>query len=170
MADLNFAGSYDGLHLPYSPEAEQAVLGAIILESDTFDKVVDTLKSPDYFYVSLHKLIFAQMQEMIGLGLNIDFVTLLERLKQNKAFDESTGKTYLMDLVNNCPSISNAEEYAKIIAEKYNVRRLITASREIIDDATAGNEDPSVLIDSAEQKILTSDRAMKSTVLSVSTR
>ena len=50
MADLNFAGSYDGLHLPYSPEAEQAVLGAIILESDTFDKVVDTLKSPDYFY------------------------------------------------------------------------------------------------------------------------
>ena len=121
MADLNFAGSYDGLHLPYSPEAEQAVLGAIILESDTFDKVVDTLKSPDYFYVSLHKLIFAQMQEMIGL--------------------------------NNCPSISNAEEYAKIIAEKYNVRRLITASREIIDDATAGNDDPSVLIDSAEQKI-----------------
>ena len=153
MADLNFAGSYDGLHLPYSPEAEQAVLGAIILESNTFDKVVDTLKSPDYFYVSLHKLIFAQMQEMVGLGLNIDFVTLLERLKQNKAFDESTGKSYLFDLVDNCPSISNAEEYAKIIAEKYNVRRLITASREIIDDATAGNEDPSVLIDSAEQKI-----------------
>ena len=153
MADLNFSGSYDGLHLPYSPEAEQAVLGAIILESNTFDKVVDTLKSPDYFYVSLHKLIFAQMQEMVGLGLNIDFVTLLERLKQNKAFDESTGKSYLFDLVDNCPSISNAEEYAKIIAEKYNVRRLITASREIIDDATAGNEDPSVLIDSAEQKI-----------------
>lgn len=95
MADLNFAGSYDGLHLPYSPEAEQAVLGAIILESDTFDKVVDTLKSPDYFYVSLHKLIFAQMQEMIGLGLSIDFVTLLEKLKQNKAFDETTGKPTL---------------------------------------------------------------------------
>ena len=93
------------------------------------------------------------MQEMIGLGLSIDFVTLLEKLKQNKAFDEATGKTYLMDLVNNCPSISNAEEYAKIIAEKYNVRRLITASREIIDDATAGSDDPSVLIDSAEQKI-----------------
>ena len=103
MADLNFAGSYDGLHLPYSPEAEQAVLGAIILESDTFDKVVDTLKSPDYFYVSLHKLIFAQMQEMIGLGLSIDFVTLLEKLKQNKAFDESTGKPYLMDLILQLP-------------------------------------------------------------------
>lgn len=65
MADLNFAGSYDGLHLPYSPEAEQAVLGAIILESNTFDKVVDILKSPDYFYVSLHKLILHRCRKWL---------------------------------------------------------------------------------------------------------
>ncbi len=153
MADSLFSGSYDGLNMPYSPEAEQAVLGAIILDSTVFDKVVDYIKSPDYFYVALHKLIFMQMQEMINFGAAIDFVTLLEKLKQNKAFDEATGKTYLMDLVNNCPSISNAEAYAKVIADKYNIRRLITASREIIDDASAGDEEPSVLIDSAEQKI-----------------
>lgn len=153
MAETTFTNSYDGLHMPYSPEAEQAVLGAVILDSSVFDKVVDYIKQPDYFYVSLHKIIFAGIQEMTGLGLAIDFVTLLEKLKQNKAFDESTGKTYLMDLVNNCPSISNAEAYAKVIAEKYNLRRLITASREIIDDATAANDDTAVLIDSAEQKI-----------------
>ena len=153
MADSLFSGSYDGLNMPYSPEAEQAVLGAIILDSTVFDKVVDYIKSPDYFYVALHKIIFMQMQEMINFGAAIDFVTLLEKLKQNKAFDEATGKTYLMDLVNNCPSISNAEAYAKVIADKYNIRRLITASREIIDDASAGDEQPSVLIDSAEQKI-----------------
>ncbi len=153
MAESNFTSSYDGLHMPYSPEAEQAVLGAIILDSSVFDKVVDYVKEPEYFYVALHKIIFAEIQEMIGLGLAIDFVTLLEKLKQNKAFDESTGKTYLMDLVNNCPSISNAEDYARVIAEKYNIRRLITSAREIIDDATAENDDPSVLIDSAEQKI-----------------
>ena len=153
MADSLFSGSYDGLNMPYSPEAEQAVLGAIILDSTVFDKVVDYIKSPEYFYVALHKLIFMQMQEMINFGAAIDFVTLLEKLKQNKAFDEATGKTYLMDLVNNCPSISNAEAYAKVIADKYNIRRLITASREIIDDASAGDEEPSVLIDSAEQKI-----------------
>lgn len=153
MADSLFSGSYDGLNMPYSPEAEQAVLGAIILDSTVFDKVVDYIKSPDYFYVALHKLIFMQMQEMINFGAAIDFVTLLEKLKQNKAFDEATGKTYLYDLVNNCPSISNAEAYAKVIADKYNIRRLITASREIIDDASAGNEEPAVLIDSAEQKI-----------------
>ena len=153
MADSLFSGSYDGLNMPYSPEAEQAVLGAIILDSTVFDKVVDYIKSPEYFYVALHKLIFMQMQEMINFGAAIDFVTLLEKLKQNKAFDEATGKTYLMDLVNNCPSISNAEAYAKVIADKYNIRRLIAASREIIDDASAGDEEPSVLIDSAEQKI-----------------
>lgn len=153
MADSLFSGSYDGLNMPYSPEAEQAVLGAIILDSTVFDKVVDYIKSPEYFYVALHKLIFMQMQEMINFGAAIDFVTLLEKLKLNKAFDEATGKTYLMDLVNNCPSISNAEAYAKVIADKYNIRRLITASREIIDDASAGDEEPSVLIDSAEQKI-----------------
>ena len=153
MADSLFNGSYDGLNMPYSPEAEQAVLGAIILDSTVFDKVVDYIKLPEYFYVALHKLIFMQMQEMINFGAAIDFVTLLEKLKQNKAFDEATGKTYLMDLVNNCPSISNAEAYAKVIADKYNIRRLITASREIIDDASAGNEEPSILIDSAEQKI-----------------
>ena len=153
MADSLFSGSYDGLNMPYSPEAEQAVLGAIILDSTVFDKVVDYIKSPEYFYVALHKLIFMQMQEMINFGAAIDFVTLLEKLKQNKAFDEATGKTYLYDLVNNCPSISNAEAYAKVIADKYNIRRLITASREIIDDASAGDEEPSILIDSAEQKI-----------------
>lgn len=153
MADSDFIGSYDGLNMPYSPEAEQAVLGAIILDSNVFDKVVDHIKSADYFYVALHKLIFATMQEMINFGAAIDFVTLLEKLKQNKAFDEATGKTYLMDLVNNCPSISNAEAYAEVIADKYNIRRLITAAREIIDDATAGEDEPSVLIDSAEQKI-----------------
>ena len=153
MADSLFSGSYDGLNMPYSPEAEQAVLGAIILDSTVFDKVVDYIKSPEYFYVALHKLIFMQMQEMINFGAAIDFVTLLEKLKQNKAFDEATGKTYLMDLANNCPSISNAEAYAKVIADKYDIRRLITASREIIDDASAGDEEPSVLIDSAEQKI-----------------
>lgn len=153
MADNSIISGYDGLHMPYSPEAEQAVLGAIILESEVFDRVIDYIKSPDYFYVALHKVIFSAMNEMINYGQSIDFVTLLEKLKQNKAFDEATGKTYLMDLVNNCPSISNAEAYAEVIRDKYCTRRLISAAREIIDDATAGESDPNVLIDSAERKI-----------------
>lgn len=152
MANSTFT-DYDGFHLPYSAEAEQAVLGAIIMNSSVFDKVIDYIKSPDYFYVQLHKLIFETMSEMINLGHTIDFVTLLEELKKNRDFDETTGKTYLVDLASNCPAISNSEEYAKVISDKYNLRRLITASREIIEDATAAENDSTILIDSAEQKI-----------------
>ncbi len=153
MADFDFAGSFDVSGMPYSPEAEQAVLGAIILDSSVFDKVVDYIKSPEYFFVSVHKLIFSVMQEMINYGMAVDFVTLLEKLKQNSGFEEASGKAYLLDLAKNCPSVSNAPSYAKLIADKYMVRRLITTAREIIDDSTAGEDDPSVLIDSAEQKI-----------------
>lgn len=83
----------------------------------------------------------------------MDFVTLLEALKRDRQFDDATGKTYLVDLAQNCPSVSNAPEYAKIVREKYDVRRLINASRDIIDEASAGESEPRVLIDSAEQKI-----------------
>ncbi|MDD5795344.1 MAG: replicative DNA helicase, partial [Oscillospiraceae bacterium] len=83
----------------------------------------------------------------------IDFVTLLETLKREKAFDETTGKTYLMDLANNCPSISNVEIYANLIRDKYDVRKLITASREIIEEATENTSEPAALLDSAEEKI-----------------
>ena len=114
---------------------------------------MDYVKTPDYFYLSLHKLIFSAMQEMMNFGQAIDFVTLLNKLKQNSGFDEAAGKTYLVNLIDTCPSPSRAASYAKIVADKYKLRMLITASREIIDDAAAAEEDTSVLLDSAEQRI-----------------
>ena len=151
--DNNFNGEITSSVMPYSPEAEQAVLGAIIKDNSVFDKVLDHVQTPDYFYVSLHRQIYAQMQEMMNFGQAIDFVTLLNRLQQNNTFDEATGKTYLFDLTENCPSVSNAPAYAKIIEDKYRLRRLIQASREIIDDASSADDEPSILIDAAEQKI-----------------
>ncbi len=153
MADNNTYAEYNPTNLPYSAEAEQAVLGAIIIDNSMFDNVLDYIKTADYFYVSLHKLIFTAMQEMMNIGQSIDFVTLLNKLKQNSGFEEATGKTYLVDLVDNCPAPSNAGSYAKIVADKYKLRMLITASREIIDDATAAEDETSVLLDSAEQRI-----------------
>ncbi len=153
MADNTFTGEYSPTNLPYSAEAEQAVLGAVIIDNGMFDEVLDYVKSPDYFYVSLHKLIFSAMQEMMNFGQPIDFVTLLNKLKQNSGFEEATGKTYLVDLVDNCPAPSNAPDYAKIVADKYKLRRLITAAREIVDDATAAGDESSMLLDSAEQRI-----------------
>ena len=153
MADNYTPSEYNPTNLPYSAEAEQAVLGAVIIDNAVFDDVLDYVKTPDYFYVSLHKLIFRAMQEMMDFGKSIDFVTLLDKLQQNSGFDEATGKTYLVDLIDNCPAPSNAGAYAKIVADKYKLRMLITASREIIDDATAADDDPAMLLDSAEQRI-----------------
>lgn len=153
MAQMNVTTGYDGLNLPYSPEAEQAVLGAVILDSSCLSKIVGVLNKADYFYVANHRAIYSAMLDMFNLSKEIDFVTLLEQLKTEKTFDEATGKTYLMDLANNCPSISNVEIYAKLIRDKYDVRRLIVASREIIEDATSNTAEPDVLIDSAEEKI-----------------
>ena len=142
MPETTSFGDYNPTNLPFSAEAEQAVLGAVIIDNAMFDTVLDHVKSADYFYVSLHKLIFSAMQEMMNFGRAIDFVTLLDKLQQNSGFDASMGKPYLVSLIDNCPAASSAEAYAKIVADKYKLRRLITASREIIDDATAAEDDP----------------------------
>ena len=154
MADFNITSGYDGLNLPFSPEAEQAVLGAIIIDSDAcMSKVVSILNKPDYFYVATHRVIYSAMMTMFNLSQDIDFVTLLETLKRDKEFDETTGKTYLMDLAENCPSVSNVEIYATMIRDKYDVRKLIVAAREIIEDASSDAAEPNALLDSAEERI-----------------
>lgn len=153
MSEKDVKTGYDGLNLPYSPEAEQAVLGAVILDNNALDDVVEILGDSKYFYVASHRVIYSAMLDLFNIGKSVDFVTLLEVLKRDRQFDDTTGKTYLMDLAQNCPSISNASEYAKIVREKYDIRRLINASRDIIDEASAGENEPKVLIDAAEQKI-----------------
>lgn len=93
------------------------------------------------------------MTEMFAESRPLDSVTLLEALKYEKDFDEATGKTYLFDLANSCPSITNAVEYAKLVRDKFNLRQLIEASRDIIETASSGTVEPDKLIDAAEQKI-----------------
>ncbi len=153
MPDSKIKTGYDGLNLPYSPEAEQAVLGAIILDKNVLDDVYSVLSDSKFFYVNNHRLIYSAILDLFNTGKNVDFVTILETLKRNRQFDEASGKTYLMDLAQHCPSISNAAEYAKIVREKYDVRSLITASRDIIDEASAGEAESQTLIDAAEQRI-----------------
>lgn len=153
MAEFTVASGYDGLNLPYSPEAEQSVLGAVLLDSQCLDRVAEILPRPDYFYLANHKLIYAAMLEMFTLGKPVDFVTVLEKLKQDEAFDEATGKTYLVQLAQIVPSISNVESYALIVRDRYDVRSLITTARDILEDAANGGTDAATLLDSAEQRI-----------------
>ncbi|HIS68603.1 MAG TPA: replicative DNA helicase [Candidatus Gallacutalibacter stercoravium] len=153
MAEFSVTSGYDGLNLPYSPEAEQSVLGAVLLESQCLDRVAEILPRPEYFYLANHRMIYAAMLEMFTLGQPVDFVTVLEKLKQEEGFDESTGKNYLLQLAQIVPSISNVESYAYIVRDKYDIRTLITTARDIIEDAADGAADAAELLDSAEQRI-----------------
>lgn len=153
MDDIKVTSGYDGLKLPFSAEAEQSVLGAILLDSSCLDRIAEILPKPDYFYLANHKLIYSVMLEMFTLGKSIDFVTVLDQLKHDDNFDENNTKTYLLQLAQIVPSIKNAQTYAYIVRDHYDVRTLITTARDIIEEAADGTNDAATLLDSAEQKI-----------------
>ncbi len=142
-----------GMSMPFSLEAEQSVLGAILLEPSCLATVVDILPQPRYFYAVNNRMIYGAMVEMFALGQPVDFVTVLERLKEEPDFDEATGKVYLTQLAQLVPSISHVETYANIVRDKYDLRTLMQAARGILDDATSGEREVSMLLDSAERRI-----------------
>lgn len=154
------SGYVGGEQLPYSLEAEQSVLGSVLMDPAVITQVLDVVK-PKYFYLPQHKEIFSAMVRMFSEGKVIDFVTLLDDLKAAGVYDDAGGKAYLLELAQMVPSIANVGAYAKIVREKYYLRSLITVSREIIASAEDESEDVQTVVDSAEQKIydIRQDRA-----------
>lgn len=142
-----------GLAMPFSLEAEQSVLGAVLLEPSCLATVAEILPKAEYFYAVNNQMIYGAMLEMFTLGLPVDFITVLEKLKENEEFEEATGKVYLTQLAQIVPSLSNVSVYANIVRDKYDVRTLMQAARHILDDASEGAEDSALLLDMAEQRI-----------------
>ena len=138
--------------LPYSVEAEQSVLGAIIIDPESLTLIEGQLK-PEYFYLPQHRKIFTELENMFQLSRTIDYVTLLERLKDSGTYDEAGGKAYISQLAQMVPSAANILTYAAIVRERYYTRALILAAQNIIKDANDNVIDTDRLIDSAEQKI-----------------
>ncbi len=151
MAESKYM-DFGGENLPFSLEAEQSVLGAILIDPKSILQVADSLK-PIHFYVPQHQSIFETLLNMFELNEIIDPVTVLEWLKKNNVYDEAGGKTYLTQLVQMVPSSTNITVYAGIIKEKYTVRALIQASHAIIEDAQDGKTEPGLLLDHAEKRI-----------------
>lgn len=153
MANEPYSLTADNGTLPFSLEAEQAVLGAVLLDPTCISAVTMILK-PDYFYLPQHKAIFSTI---IGLdashGGKIDALLVLDALRKEKIFDDEAGKTYLMQLSKIVPSTANVDSYAKIVREKYYIRSLIIAAGEITETATASGQTADELLDMAEQRI-----------------
>lgn len=142
-----------GLNMPFNLDAEQSVLGAVLLDAECLSVVAEILPRAEYFYAVNNQLIYGAMLEMYTLGQPVDFVTVLEKLREDPDFDREAGRVYLVQLAQLVPSISNVETYAQIVRDKYDVRALMQAVRGILDDASAGTEEASLLLDSAEQRI-----------------
>lgn len=156
MAERNFelnTAAMAGTVLPFSAEAEQSVIGAVLLEPSCLSIVAEMLPRAEYFYQVMNRMIYGVMLEMFTAGRPVDLVTLLEKLREESGFEESSGKVYLMQLAQLVPSISNVEEYCMIVRDKFDVRMLIQAARGILDEATEGAGETSLLLDAAEQRI-----------------
>ena len=144
----------DNSFLPFSIEAEQALLGAILLDYKCLNTVADIVPTSEYFYIENHKAIYSVMTEMYALSIPIDFITVLEQLKLHNYSDSIENiKTYLLKLAQIVPSVSSVQKYAEIIREKYRIRKLVCAAKEIIEESSDGTNEASLLLDSAEQKI-----------------
>ncbi|MGB9768141.1 replicative DNA helicase [Dictyoglomus turgidum] len=137
---------------PHNEEAEQAVLGAMLLSRDAIAKVIEIL-NPDSFYYEHHGIIFRIIVELFEKGLPVDLVSVTEELRSRNLLERVGGSVYLASLLDVVPTAANVEYYANIVAEKALLRRLITAGTEIVSLGYRENENPELLVDKAEQLI-----------------
>lgn len=140
-------------NMPYNLEAEQSVLGSVLLEPSTVTGVMKYIK-PECFYREQHRDIFAVILHMFTNGAAIDFVTVLNEVIKEGIFDSpEAAKLYMAQLMEIVPTAANIENYCKIVQEKYYIRMLITAARDILNKAADGQGDAKQLLDMAEQRI-----------------
>ena len=138
--------------MPVSVEAEQALLGSIIVNPDCFDKVGGVI-FPDDFYVDEHKHIYATLQKMYAASKTIDVVTLVNALVEGGYRDEAGGIQYITLIAESVPTAANVKDYAKIVKDKSTLRRLIGICDDINNDAYSETSEVREIIDSAEQRI-----------------
>lgn len=138
---------------PHSIEAEQAVLGSLMIDNQRWDRVAETITDRD-FYSRHHQLIFAEMQNLVSKSIPIDLITLSESLESKDILSDVGGFAYLAELSKNTPSAINVIAYTEIIRQQAILRELISAANEIADNAytTEGRESEDIL-DLAETKI-----------------
>ncbi|TBH20131.1 replicative DNA helicase [Thermus thermamylovorans] len=147
-------GYPEGRIPPHSLEAEQSLLGAILLDSEVLDELESLLPSPEAFYAEAHRKVYAAMQALRAQGKPVDLVTLAEELSRRGELEGVGGVSYLAQLSEATPTAAYAEHYARIVAEKWTLRRLIQAAGEAMRLAyeEAGSLDE--ILDTAGKKIL----------------
>ena len=137
---------------PHNIEAEQSLLGALLLDKEAMEKIADSVTSDD-FYKDAHGTIFEVVLELYNKHEPIDLLTLGNRLEERAALERVGGRSYLIGLSNIVPTSANIGQYAAIIQKKASLRRLQIAATEISQLTFQTDEDIETLLDKAEQKI-----------------
>ena len=138
---------------PHNHEAEQAVIGAIFLDSSTLITASEILR-PDDFYRSAHQKIFETFIRLSDRGKGIDVVTVTEELSSKKELENVGGVAYIMELANAVPTAANVGHYAKIVEEKALLRRLIHVATKIVEDGYTREDEVESLLGEAERKVM----------------
>ena len=159
--------AYTNLRMPPQDlEAEQSVLGALMLDGKAIDVVSDVLR-PDDFYRERHRMIYEAMLDRYSASEPIDLLSVASRLEEKKQLDATGGRSYLAELVNGVPSASNVKHYADIVQKKSTLRGLIGASAYLGELGYREEADLDGLLDEAEKKIFAVTRFVKQKFLSV---
>ena len=144
---------YPNLVPPQNLEAEEAVLGSILLEQDSIISVMEFLV-PDDFYRVAHQLIFAAMIELNQNSEAIDPITVSEKLRQKNQIENVGGEAGIIELLDKVPTAANVEFYTQIVLEKSTRRKLIKTSTNIVKNAYQEDETSANVLDTAERDIL----------------
>lgn len=138
---------------PHSIEAEQSILGGLMLDNNAWDKVESKLQETD-FYRYEHRLIFKVMKDLVRRESPFDVLTVMEALKSIEELDNAGGEIYLFEIANLTPSIANIAAYANIVRERSVLRQLIGVATDIADNAFhPDGRDVAELLDVAETKV-----------------
>ncbi|MGE5590255.1 MAG: replicative DNA helicase [Bacillota bacterium] len=137
---------------PQSQEAEQSVLGSMLLDRDAIIRAQELLR-PEDFYRDAHRVIFSAICEIFNRGEAVDLVTLAEDLRRRGVLDEYGGAAYLTTLANIVPTAANIEHYAHIVEEKATLRALINASSQILAKGYQPDQEIDAILDEAEKSI-----------------
>ncbi|MEF3692490.1 MAG: replicative DNA helicase [Candidatus Moraniibacteriota bacterium] len=137
---------------PNNIEAEQSILGSLMLDKDAIVKIADFLLPID-FYQDKHKTIFETMLALYENREPIDVLSISNKLDETNRLEDVGGSSYIASLVNIVPSASHVIHYAKVVQKKAMLRRLISAADHIVEMGYSGNEDVERILDEAEQRI-----------------
>jgi len=151
-SNQDFSSVMFGKLPPQARDLEEAVIGALLIDKDALNEVIDILK-PEVFYVDAHGIIFRAINQLFESSKPIDLLTVAQQLRKNGELELVGGAYYLSELTNKVASSANIEYHSRIIIQKYIQRKLIEISNSIIKDAYEDTTDVLELLDKAEKNI-----------------